>query len=182
MTSATEDYLLCTNIVSILWNGADRRHAEAKRKLEAIDPNHDHVHMAIISVGEIEYGLQVAPLRSTRGKPVSPEKHRQVREQMGVFKKFYVTESTCEVYGEIKAALMDKWARNSDGSFKKVKRVEDLIEPINAQDLGIEEPDLWIVSIAKEHNLVFVTNDADEGMKRVVDAANYAHRTQLWKF
>jgi predicted nucleic acid-binding protein len=180
MTAAIEDYLLCTNIVSILWNTADPRHDEAIRKVSALDPN--HVHMAIISVSEVEYGLKAAPLRSTRGRPVSPEKQSQVREQMRVFKKYYVTESTCEVYGEIKTALMDKWARHPNGSFKRVKRVEDLVEPINAKDLGIEEADLWIVSIAKDHNLIFVTNDSDEGMKRVVDAANYGNRTQFWRF
>ncbi len=101
---------------------------------------------------------------------------------MAGYKTYGITAYTCEVYGEIKTALLNRWGRNADGSLKNVKYVDDLIEPTTGKELGIQENDLWIVSIAKERNLLFITNDKASGMTRVVEAASYSHRTQFWKF
>lgn len=110
------------------------------------------------------------------------EKQRQVRERMAAYKVFGTNHHTGRIYGEIKTVLMDRFApRNSDGSFRNRKvDLDDLVEPITGKELGIQENDLWIVSLAKQYNVVFITNDQLEGMRRIVDAADYIGRTQYW--
>ncbi len=100
-----------------------------------------------------------------------------------MYKTYTVSEHTGEYFGQTKATLVDRFApRNPDGSLKKPRWAEDLLDPHTSKELGIDENDLWIVSIAKEHNLVFVTNDGEQGMRRVIEAAKWEDRTQLWQF
>jgi predicted nucleic acid-binding protein len=48
---------------------------------------------------------------------------------------------------------------------------EALIERISGKSLGIDERDLLIASIAVQYNLILTTNDQNEGMKRIKEAA-----------
>ena len=56
------------------------------------------------------------------------------------------------------------------------KHPEQLHEKVTGSELGIDEPDLIIASIALAHNLILVTNDARTGMDRVREAAEKAYR------
>jgi predicted nuclease of predicted toxin-antitoxin system len=51
---------------------------------------------------------------------------------------------------------------------------EELIEKVTGKELGIDEPDLIIASIALVQNLILVTSDSGTGMTRVKEAAERA--------
>ena len=59
-----------------------------------------------------------------------------------------------DVYGELRVALFERYIRKG-----KNKRPEQLIDPVTATEIGIDENDLWIVAQAITHNLTLVTND-----------------------
>ena len=58
-----------------------------------------------------------------------------------------------------------------------MKYVEDIIDRTTGKELGIQENDLWILSVAVQYNLVFVTNDR---MIRAIEATRYSDRTEYW--
>jgi tRNA(fMet)-specific endonuclease VapC len=69
-----------------------------------------------------------------------------------------IGKQTAKIYGEIKALLCDKF-----GPKEKSKR-----RNFNFNSTGISDNDLWIASIAKEHDLTILTTDADfEKIKEV---------------
>ena len=57
---------------------------------------------------------------------------------------------------------------------------EQLCEKVTGVELGIDEPDLIIASIAIAQNLVLVTNDTRSGMDRVKEAAEKVYRDGLF--
>ena len=59
----------------------------------------------------------------------------------------------------------------------KEHRPEDLCDKVTGAELGVDEPDLLIASIALAQNLVLVTDDRNIGMSRVKDAADAVFRT-----
>ena len=96
---------------------------------------------------------------------------------MASFKVLHVDQHTAKTYAEIRAKLFRTHApRNRRGRLTK-KYVEDLVDRTTGKELGIQENDLWIVSVAVQYNLIFVTNDK---MQRVIEAAIYADRTEYW--
>jgi len=62
----------------------------------------------------------------------------------------------------------------------KEKRPEDLLDRTTSRELGIQENDLWIVSVAVQYNLRFITGDK---MDRILAAAKDVHaydRAWIW--
>ncbi len=70
-------------------------------------------------------------------------------------------------YGDLRARLFEKFAPKKRR--RKGLRPEELIDPVTAKELGIQENDLWIAAQAIERNLVLVTNDA---MARIQEVAS----------
>ena len=56
------------------------------------------------------------------------------------------------------------------GGYKEIVP-EDLVERVFGKSLGIDERDLLIASIAVQYNLLLATNDQNQGMKRIEEAA-----------
>jgi tRNA(fMet)-specific endonuclease VapC len=71
------------------------------------------------------------------------------------------------VYGDLRARLFEKFAPKKRR--RKGLRPEELVDPVTAKELGIQENDLWIAAQAIERNLVLVTNDA---MARIQEVAS----------
>ena len=96
---------------------------------------------------------------------------------MAGFRILEITEHTARAYAQLRANLFRAYSpRNRRGRLTQ-RQVEDLVESTTGRELGIQENDLWIVSIAVEQNLIFVTSDR---MERVIEAAQYAERTEFW--
>ncbi len=78
-----------------------------------------------------------------------------------------------DVYGELRASLFEKYIRK-----EKNKRPEQLIDPVTATEIGIDENDLWIVAQAITHNLTLVTNDK---MCRIFTVAPKTLKYEMWR-
>ena len=131
----------------------------------------DPVFVSAISIGESEYGLNLNPLPA--------EVQQDIRSVMASYQVLPIDHHTARVYGRIRATLFDTYAPRDHRNQISARYVEQLRERTSGLELGIQENDLWIVSLAVQYNLVFATADSAGGMRNVVDAANYVHRTHF---
>lgn len=164
-------YLLDTVVASWLWDGGSQKHSGARLKLASLGDS--PVFVSSVTIGEIEYGLGVSP-------SIDRARHELVRAATAEYSVLPIGRHTAEWYGQIRAALFAQYSpRDSRGRIQK-KWPEDLVDVTTGKALGIQENDLWIVSVAVEYDLRFVTHDQAEGMRRVLGAASYADRTDFW--
>lgn len=167
----TEGYLLDTSVASWIWDGGNPCHATARTRLASL--GEAPVFVCAITVGEVEYGLGVSPA-------MDAQRHAAVRSAMAAYQVLAIDHHTGQNYGEVRARLFTQYApRDSRGRIAK-KAPEDFIEPTTGKALGIQENDLWIVSVAVQYDLRLVTSDHAEGMRRVLAAAKYAHQAEFW--
>lgn len=166
-----EGHLLDTVIASWICSKRSLNHTMARERLGQLSD--DPVYVCSISIGEVDYGFQLRP-------DIDALYGDEVRQAMRGFKTLDVDHHTSRWYGQIKARLFQSHAPRDKKNQVKQVPVERLRYLVSGNQLGIQENDLWIVSVAIQHNLVFVTNDRAEGMRRVLDAAGYFDRTQFW--
>ena len=170
-SGATEGYLLDTNIATPAWDRRHERHCAVRERLAGLRT--DLVFVSIVSVGEVEYGLSAS-------SAIDVARHEQMRRAMNDYTLLELDRHSAATYGGIKARLFLKYAPRDRRRGMGTRYVEDLRESVTGKELGIQENDLWIVSAAKTHNLVFVTRDRRGPMRRVVEAAEYSERTEYW--
>lgn len=66
--------------------------------------------------------------------------------------RIYLTdETTALIYGQLKAAVINQFAPKEKSKRRKTK----------IRDIGFDDNDLWIASIALQHNLILVSADSD---------------------
>jgi tRNA(fMet)-specific endonuclease VapC len=152
-------YLLDTNILDFWHDPHSPQHDAVIRRLDSLDPA-TPLRISAVAWGEIEYGHRC----------VSPS---DTAIQVG-FRRFLDTrlpraleirKTTAMYYGQLRAQLFDKFAPKGK---KKGRRPEQLVDPLTAAELGIQENDLWIAAQAMEHNLVLVTHDRIARIREVV--------------
>jgi predicted nucleic acid-binding protein len=80
---------------------------------------------------------------------------------------FDIEKHTADYYSEIKARLFAKHGLRDDKGKVKTKWPEDLLDKTTGKKLGIQENDLWMVAIAAEHNMPFVTADKMTRLKEI---------------
>lgn len=145
-----DSYLLDTNILSYWHDARCRQHAKVVAHIRGV--SEAHLHISVVSLGEIEYGES----RPRRRSPVDEQSGREylafVHEQFPF--PLDIRRSTASIYGEVRGLLFGKYAGR-----KRSLRPEQLVDPDTALMLGVQENDIWIVSQALEHNLVLVTGD-----------------------
>ena len=164
----TEGYLLDTSVASSSWDRGSPNHDETLRRLSLLKDG--LVYVSAVSLGEVEYGLATAPR-------IDGSRQASVRTAMGSYRVRNVDRHTAEIYGKIRGDLFEKFAPRVRRVRRTARRVEDLVERTTGKELGIQENDLWILSTAKQHNLILVTRDR---MRRLVDVARYSDRTEYW--
>jgi tRNA(fMet)-specific endonuclease VapC len=64
---------------------------------------------------------------------------------------YRIDEATAVIYGQLKAALINQFAPKEKRQRRKTKII----------DIGFDENDLWIASIALQHHLTLVSSDSD---------------------
>jgi len=84
-----------------------------------------------------------------------------------------INRHVSDVYGKLKASLFEKYTRKG-----KNKRPEQLIDPVTATEIGIDENDLWIVAQAITYNLILVTNDK---MNRIFSVTPKKLMHETWR-
>lgn len=163
-------YLLDTNTV-YAWNTSDHsQHAHvmsAIGKVPALSP----VRISVVTRGEIAFGheFKAPPDQSSRAEYMAWIDSTFPR-------KLEVSATTALIYGKVRAELCRKC--KPPGGWNRKKRAEQLVDPVSARELRIDENDLWLAAQALEHNFVLVTEDKmDEIVKAIqrIDNDSYAN-------
>jgi predicted nucleic acid-binding protein len=154
-------YLLDTEFASAFFDKGDKDHQKAFSFVQNAAERGDHIYLSCISHGEIRYGLALYP-------NLDQSRSAEVEKSLKAFSTVkYVQTATSPHYASIRTALMHRFCpRNNRGKYKK-KRPETLVDPTTAQTLGIQENDLWIASIAEEHQMELVSSDKMNCIKQV---------------
>jgi predicted nucleic acid-binding protein len=152
-------YLLDTNILNFWFNRACPEHSSVMARVNALDVGAP-LRLSAISWGEIEYGHRCVSRDST---PLQMEFSQFVETKLP--QALPIGKGTSAYYGEIRSRLFDKFAPKKR---KNGLRPCQLIDPLTAKELGIQENDLWIAAQAAEFNLVIVTHDRMARIREVV--------------
>jgi predicted nucleic acid-binding protein len=162
----SDAYLLDTNVICTLADVNRVGHAAATLRLQRVTT--DFVLLPSMAVAEIEFGM-------ARAANVRPEKREELRGFIARFDQLPFDESCIKPYSFIRAELWRANATLKAGrpQSAREKRPEDLVDKVTGRELGIDEPDLIIASIALAQNLVLVT---DDGMERIKEAAESTFR------
>ncbi len=164
-------YLLDTSIASAAWDKGHQLHEFVRSKMAALGAAPFYV--CPITLAEVEYGLQLA-------RTIDTERQRAMRQAMAHFDILPIDKHTTPIYGEIRAKLFLQHAPRHQRTLPKVSYVEDLIDLTTGKSLGIQENDLWLISVAVQYDARFVTRDRAGGMRRILDAAGHTARTDFW--
>ena len=161
---ATSGYLLDNNIISILAQPSNPRHAPVKQRFEALGGA--PVFLPVIAIAEIEFGM-------VKTKTPDVAQQAAVRQFFADYTLHLgIDDNTVEPYSLIRSQIWhDHATPRGSGSAHKEKQPEGLIDRVSGKSLGIDERDLLIASTAAQYGLVLVTNDNNEGMKRIERAA-----------
>jgi predicted nucleic acid-binding protein len=87
------------------------------------------------------------------------------------------------VYGQLRGALFRLYGTKKSRDRIKEKSPESLLDKTTGRELGIQENDLWIVSVAVQYDLHLITSDNGGGMQRVLGVANDEfgyNRVDVW--
>ncbi len=168
--SALEGYLLDTNIASAASYEPNPHHQAVREKLAEIGKA--PVFVSAVTVGEIQYGMDLARAQAARARAPIPT----LASVLTGYRILAINEQTARVWGQFRANIFDKHAPRKRRR-RRHRPLASLVDRTSDVDLGIQENDLWIVSAAVTHNLIFVTADQAGGMRRIVDVADYNERT-----
>jgi predicted nucleic acid-binding protein len=156
-------YLLDTNIISVLAAPRHPRYTEIQARMRRIASS--SVFLPVIAIAEIEFGMR---------KAVNPDPKQQ--EEVRKFFAAYphhlsIDDHTIEPYSMLRAKLWRLLARSKRTGRGHVEKVpEELMDRVTGKELGIDERDLLIASVAAQHRLVLATNDQNAQMRRIEEA------------
>jgi predicted nucleic acid-binding protein len=165
-----EAYLLDTNVICALADANRSGHAPVRQRFQQVDPQ--FVLLPTMAVAEMEFGM-------ARAANVRPEKRDELRRFISRFEQLPFDENCVQPYSVVRAELWRMHGTTRQRGKRFVydeKHPEQLCEKVTGTELGIDEPDLIIASVAIAQNLVLVTNDTKAGMSRVKEAAEKVYR------
>ena len=160
-----DTYLLDTNVICALADADRASHDAAVSRFQ--QTSGQCVRLPSPAVGEIEFGMQKAP-------NVRPDKRQELRDFIARFDQLAFDEHCVQPYAIVRAEIWRKFGTAKSGKphAHKERHPEDLLDKATGAQLGIDEPDLYIASIALAQNLVLVTDDSNAGMTRIKEAAD----------
>jgi tRNA(fMet)-specific endonuclease VapC len=130
-------YLLDTNHCSLIL----LKNQTISECIERVGEN--NIATTIITVGELTFMAENSQYRE--------QNLTRVDEFLADIRVYYVDEKTAKIYGKIKGSLIKEF-----GPKQKSKR-----KTIKITQLGFDENDLWITSIAIRNQLTLVSADSD---------------------
>jgi tRNA(fMet)-specific endonuclease VapC len=155
-----DGYLLDTCAAAALWDIRHRDHNIIKDFLKEIPD--ESVFISVIGKAEVEMGLKC---RSTMTENIKTDIRNEM-EKYYYYDMFSINKHTVLPYSDIKAQLFNAYSPQEKK--KRAKWPEDLIDPVSAKSLGVQENDIWLASQAIQHNLILVTADR---MSRIAEAS-----------
>lgn len=163
-----KNYLLDTNIIGHLAeykSGIKTERSNSLGKYLSSLPVSARLFICSISIGELEYGLQVV-------YPKDSEKLQHVRDLITPFPIKLQLSINSDVarnyYAKLRVKLFEEFAPIVKRS--RQHRIDQWRDPATAKELKIQENDIWIASVAMAFNLILVTNDKMDSIKKVVGA------------
>ena len=169
-----EAYLLDTNVICALADANHPGHAPVRQRFQQVDPQ--FVLLPTMAVAETEFGM-------ARAANVRSDKREELRRFIARFEQLPFDANCVQPYSIVRAELwrMHGTTRQRGKRFVYDERhPEQLCQKVTGMELGIDEPDLIIASVAIAQNLVLVTNDTGTGMSRVKEAAEKVYRDGLF--
>ncbi|MBM3333639.1 type II toxin-antitoxin system VapC family toxin [Candidatus Sumerlaeota bacterium] len=164
-----EVYLLDTNVVldAILPETHRPNRRAVLAKLEALKTTEAKIALPVIAMAEVEFGL---------AKQDSPEQ-REIEAIRAFWRKHPlhvpIDDGTIEPYALIRGEVFRRYATaRARGRTYREKLPENLCDRVTGKELGIDERDLLIASVAAQYNYVLVTNDEGGSMTRLKEAAD----------
>lgn len=155
-------YLLDTNILGPLAElkaGCNNSECKVLEKHWKALPGETRIFLCPITVGEVESGIRVDDANS--------DKLHLAREIISAFPCLDIdTNLARDYYAELRARLFNRYAPK-DSDNRKKRRIDEWRDPTSSNALQINENDLWIASVAMAHNLILVTRDKMEAIKKV---------------
>src|SRR5581483_8123898 len=148
-----DTYLLDTSVATIAWDGLHKEHSQIRSRLAAFGD--DPIYVCAISIGEKEYGLRVY-------LHIDAARSQAVRDAWRQYQILSIDHHTAEIYGQLRGTLFRLYATPTSRGRIKEKRPENLLDKTTSRELGIQENDLWIVSVAVQYDLRLITRDAGE--------------------
>ena len=146
-------YLLDTNCCSKLLSND----SSVIEKLETLEDT--PVSTCAIVRGELIYMAQNSERRD--------ENLERFKSFLDDIEVYCVDDKTADTYGELKACLMKAFGPKAKRKRSKVK----------TRQLGVDDNDLWIAAVAKQHGLTVVSEDKD--FERIAEADS-AVRIENW--
>ncbi|MGA2659054.1 MAG: type II toxin-antitoxin system VapC family toxin [Verrucomicrobiota bacterium] len=157
-------YLLDTNIICALASPKHSNHVKAMAKMRSLTP--ERVFLPLIAIAEIRFGLASVD-------NADQSQRAELENFLSTYPSPYgFDEGTVEPYSLLRAQLFRTWAtRDKRGRSFVEKQAWELADQVTGKELGIDEADLLIASVAAEYNLTLATNDQNAKMRRIEEAA-----------
>ena len=152
-------YLLDTNVIDYWFRPGTPENRNVVTCIDGLDAGAP-LRVSAISLGEIEYGHRVVSMTDTR---IQVQFNQFVQTQLPDV--LDVRRTTRIYYGQIRARLFEKYSPQRG---RKALRPEQLVDPVTAKTLGVQENDIWIAAQAAEYNLVLVTHDRMTHVRKAV--------------
>jgi predicted nucleic acid-binding protein len=173
------DYLLDTQTIRY-WHDSDcAQHAAVAgnvatlKQLAASLEVKPKLLVSVVTLGEIEFGHRVALVPDPAAQAAYV---KFVQEELPG--PFELSSDAAAIYGELRTRLFHKYA---PGDKRKPKmRPEQLLDPVTAKELQIQENDLWLCAQAMAHGMVLVTNDRMTQIRNVATGMNPELLVQNW--
>ena len=131
-----DDYLLDTNVLGYWYDAARREHRAVISRINDLraqpgpQSQEPRLLISVITLGEMEYGYRV----SRPGDPSRQDEFRKfVRDELPMV--LGIDRHTIEPYADLRAWLFERYSPRNRRM--KAKRVEELVDPATALELGI---------------------------------------------
>lgn len=162
MTPADADHLLDTNVVSAIVFPTNPLHDAMRERLERLGGV--RVYLPVVAIAEIRSGMAMARSPSPKGVALLGEFLANYPLQLAF------DRHTVEPYAMLRAEVWKVHGTPLKRGYKE-KQPEELANRVSGKALGIDERDLLIASIACQYRLVLATQDQNQGMRRIQEAA-----------
>jgi predicted nucleic acid-binding protein len=155
-------YLLDTNIISILVRPQSQKYPAVRSHLARVAD--ELIMLPVIAIAEIEFGMAKVEISDESQKATLRKFFADYPLHLGI------DDNTIEPYSLVRAELWKLYATPKKRGHKE-KVPEDLFDRVTGRELGIDERDILIASVAIQYNLILATADRNQGMLSIERAA-----------
>ncbi|MCH8209330.1 MAG: hypothetical protein IIA62_09820 [Nitrospinae bacterium] len=132
-------YLFDTTILSIYLDSKHPRHKETRRSIGALHMAHHYI--STVALAELKFGVELS-IAFDKG---DLQTLNNIINQARSYAVLDLSHHTAMAYAELKAKLAAKYLKKP---FSKPKYLEEWVDKVSGQKLGVDENDLWMCAQA----------------------------------